>query len=179
MPFTLGDVIFLPEHFIKMLINNPNSIDLLSVLCHEKIHVLQRKFTSKFNNFITKHYGFKLIKINVKYPITIFSNPDGLQIPEKNWVYKYNNYWYLPYLEWNNGLHKVAIKLSKYQDNWIFTTEKETVYTILANKLPECPSHQLYHPYEIMAELGAKYLMEGSCDNSNVDSFYKHLSNGL
>ena len=49
MPYTLGDVIFLPP---EITFNNE---DFYRILCHERIHILQRQYRNEFNQFITRN----------------------------------------------------------------------------------------------------------------------------
>ena len=105
MPFTLGNVIFLPNHFVNNITNNNSSISLLSTLCHERIHILQRVHKDFFDEFIINKMKFKKTSIN-KLPDNLFSNPDGLQTKGESWIIKINKKWYLPYLDFNDNLKK-------------------------------------------------------------------------
>ena len=40
---------------------------------------------------------------------------------------------------------------------------------------PKCPQHHLYHPYEILAEMGSKFIIDGYLDNREMNHFFKRL----
>ncbi len=54
MPFTLGNVIFMPDI--------DDSRHYKRTLVHEKMHVLQREYPASFNHFLEKTYKFRLVK---------------------------------------------------------------------------------------------------------------------
>jgi hypothetical protein len=170
MPFTLGNVIFISD------VNETN--DFRRTLVHERMHVLQRKYTSQFNKFLEQTLHFKLVTIVGKLPFTVFSNPDGLQLRNASWIFPDGDKWYCPFLTIKRGnLLKLAIDV-KYINK--YTVEilgnVKNVADLLASRFPTCPTNHLYHPYEIMAELGMKYIIEGTSGNKDIDHFYHNLN---
>ena len=169
MPFTLGDIILLPS---VSMTNN-----FRRTLVHERIHVLERQFTKEFNRFLIERLGFRLVKRRGKIPFTIFSNPDGLQLDNASWIFYHflDKEWYCPFLTINDhgNLSKKAVSVKFISDNIVTITYKvKNVEELLSQKFPTCPPHHLYHPYEIMAELGMMFIMDGTSGNTDVDNFY-------
>ncbi len=172
MPFTLADVILLPS--LDKIGN------LSRILVHEKIHVLERQFSSQFNQFLIHKLDFRLVKREGKLPFIPFSNPDGLQLDRASWIF-YNEMegiWYCPFLTIDKRgiLNKLAVSVKFINNNTVKITNRvKEVVSLLSKKFPSCPTHHLYHPYEIMAELGMIFIMDGSSGNKQIDYFYRNL----
>ena len=182
MPFTLGDVIF----FSRL---NDDQTRFRRVLVHERIHVLQRKWPEKFNHFLQRKFNFRLVARRGKLPFTVFENPDGLQLPEASWILPTNGprthtqkqslEWFCPFLVLKapGDLERRAVKVTFSGPNTVVIGhETRPVKSILGDRFPSCPEHQLYHPYEIMAEMGMMYLMDGTSGDEEIDNFYRDLS---
>ena len=169
MPFTLGNVIFISSV--------TESSEFLTTLVHERIHILQRRYPTKFNQ-ILKILGFRLVTRTGKLPLVVFSNPDGLQLAKSSWIFKSTNKWYCPFLVLrNNKLEKKAIRVIWLNKNKVkLTNDIKTVSNLLSKRFPTCPLDHLYHPYEIMAELGALFVINQSSGNIYIDHFYQQLS---
>lgn len=181
MPYTLGDVVFLPPGLL-------HSVDYHSVsktLCHERIHILQRKYQSVFDQFIYKVMKFTQIQVLGDLPVIPFANPDGPQSPQRGWIFRHRKKWYYPLLIMtpSDTLSRVGIQL-KITDGpgkvkpvtATFTDIIEPIATLLEDKYPTCPKNHLYHPYEILAELGAMFLVDGTSGNRQIDDFYNKLT---
>lgn len=183
MPFTLGDVIF----FSPLKSSSP--LEYKRTLVHERMHILQRDYPTMFNKFLIERLGFRLVKIKKKkLPFTIFSNPDGLQLDSASWIFPVKNYisnknnktkWFCPFLTINKSgnLEKIAVQVKYIKKATVrILTRVEPVVKLLKARFPSCPSHHLYHPYEIMAELGMMWVLEGTSSNKEIDNFYSNLS---
>lgn len=121
MPFTIHDTIILPEKRIdNWIIDNSNDnipIDLIDVLIHEKIHIIQRINQNKFNDFYKEYYTFATKYID-KIPIELqkihMNNPDS---NSDLWTYKYKNNDYLPLLVIeNNGIKQIGYNIKNNND---------------------------------------------------------------
>jgi hypothetical protein len=166
MPFTLGDAILIPESLLTIKFKN-----LVETLCHEKHHVLQRQYRREFTQFIVNNLKFRIIAIN-NLPTNQFFNPDGLQVPQKCYIIKVENKWYCPLLILTeSGLQKILYRVDK--NNLILT--KTLTLNSLKDLFPTCPPSQLYHPNEILAELGSKYMLQGTCGDKNIDGFFNSI----
>jgi hypothetical protein len=169
MPFTLGDAILIPENLFKIPLKS-----LIQILCHEQHHVLQRQYINQFNYFTSKYLKFQQVEIT-NLPKNQFINPDGLQVSKKTYIIKIKKYWYCPLLILtNNGLQKILYRVDL--NNSRLFKDKTIPFSSLNALFPTCPPSQLYHPNEILAELGAKYMLEKSSGDINIDKFFKNLS---
>lgn len=150
LPFTLEDIIFIPEKYLNSCYQNNNYNTFIKTLIHERIHISQRENEILWNDFIIKD-NKNWIKITSNSTLfkfldtfdfgnlfnkIIVLNPDSYY---KNFKYIYkldNQYYYgLLILESNNILTKwVKININTFQ------IEKLN-YNIL--------NHE--HPYEIYA----------------------------
>ena len=178
MPYTLKDIIFLPTNLIGSLIYNKYDESFAHTLCHEAIHVLQRLYPSKFNEFIKNVLQFSYLRVLGNKPLVEFVNPDGPQsVNGYFWCFNHNGAMYCPFLELagNGTLMKPAVKLDKRHNDYYFTNNKYTVVSLLKKKYPFCPANHLYHPNEILAEMGANYLMYGTSRDIIIDKFYDTL----
>ena len=156
MPFTLGQYIFLPEFFLDKMDKNINSSNFLNnceTLLHEKFHIIQRNHQHEFNELYPKVFGcqhIKNLKLNHYWKSKHLSNPDGLDI---NWIYQFNNSYYLPILTFNlekRNIESIGIKLKKTKKG--FYTLNSYIKLRDIDQLRDYRKHiSLYHPNEIMA----------------------------
>jgi hypothetical protein len=150
MPYTIGQRIIIPESKLDNIGEN--------TLIHEKIHILQRRFQSQFNNLYTKMYPFlhKMYDERI-LPITLkminMTNPDG---NNTYWVYKLKNKYWLPLLIYDTSTssfvekaYEVTYTTDKHDEGIIINTIKSILLRSLFNDMPEFIS--LYHPNEIFA----------------------------
>ena len=184
MPFTLDKFIIIPIDTLQfynakyMIKNKPLKKDSKSyfnaftkTLIHEKIHVLQRKYQDKFNEFYKNQYKFVEV-----YPKQSYDIPEELKKvymtnPDSNfdmWVYKYNSKKYLPLITVSNGqLSEIGYNINNYND--IIEIKKVKIDEDLLQ-----PFYSQYHPNEIFA-----------CDlteqiaNDNIKEEYKEFLNSL
>jgi hypothetical protein len=178
MPYTLSNVVFLPPSIIK------DTPTFRKTLCHERIHILQRQYQSLFDTFIQKNMGFSKSVINGKLPVIPFANPDGPQTPGNAWIFQHQKKWYYPLLTMSleGELKREGIEIQPVQFNFrgdvslaVFTHKKTPLSHLLASRFPSCPRHHLYHPYEILAELGAIFLTTGKSGDMGIDDFFREL----
>ncbi len=184
MPFTLDKFIIIPIDTLQfynakyMVKNKPNKKGdknfynaFTKTLIHEKIHVLQRKYQDKFNEFYKKEYKF----VDV-YPKQSYDIPEELRKvymtnPDSNfdvWTYKYNSNKYLPLITVTNGLlTEIGFNINNYND--VIELKKVKIDEDLLQ-----PFYSQYHPNEIFA-----------CDlteqiaNDNIKDEYKEFLNSL
>lgn len=149
LPFTMEDVIFMPEIFIKDCFINNNYKRLTKTLIHERIHICQRQNETIWENFIIKD-DKNWIKITKESPIfdflnkfdfnsflnkIIIINPDTFYNKFK-YIYIYNNEYYYGILFTENNI--ISVK-------WI----KINLNTFEISKSSNILNHE--HPYEIYA----------------------------
>jgi hypothetical protein len=184
MPYTIGEVIFLPPSFTVK--NYTPAPTVTHTLCHEWIHVLQRKFPFTHYQFITRVMGFRRVRVMGSWKLgkyQVYSNPDGLQLPTGAWVFADDrSNWYLPLLLTvppKDQLHKLSlqVKFTSKTSSQVISTGRlvNNITPVLGNRFRKCPSNHLYHPHEILAELGADYLMDGTTGSKRFDGFYQTL----
>ena len=178
MPYTISNVVFLPPSIIK---DNPT---FRKTLCHERIHILQRQYQSMFDTYIQKNMGFSRSVVNGELPVIPFANPDGPQTPENAWIFQHQKKWYYPLLSMSEEgeLERNGIEILPTQVDFkgnvlmgVFTHNKTPLSVLLASRFPSCPQHHLYHPYEILAELGAIFLTTGKSGDPGIDDFFRQL----
>lgn len=124
LPFTLGDIIFMPLYYN---IENMGNNQLLNTFIHEQIHIYQRYNSNTWNNTIEKTTKWR--RGNIKSRGIL--NPDIYYMP-----YTYNNKYYA-YLDYNNGKMKtkwIDIKTEKDID---IDYKYEHPYEMLAYKLTD------------------------------------------
>ena len=107
-PFTLKNIIFLPEKYILSCIENENNTEYIITLIHEQIHIYQRYNINAWNDNIQKHSNWKLLDKNYIYDNdNIVYNPDTLY-KNNQYGFIHNNEIYIGYLnknikpEWKN-----------------------------------------------------------------------------
>ena len=162
--FTYGSYIYIPY-------NKINKISL-NTLLHEKIHILQRIYTNKFNEYYIKklNYIHNLpIKLSTKWKNLHLINPDSLDI---NWVFKENGNYYLPLLLKN---FKKVVVLLKKKDN-IFITTNFFYNFIKFNFFSKYLQfyNSLYHPNELLANLITDFVLKNKTD-TDLEMFLKKL----
>lgn len=186
MPYTVGQVIFLPPSLTSKNLSIQRTVT--HTLCHEWIHILQRRFPELHYKFITKSMRFRSAQIVGPWKLgkyEIYSNPDGLQRRQGSWVFSDNKRkWYLPLLltvPTTGKLTKLSLQVDLIQGEPARVKSRgilvDNITSILGKRFPMCPSSNLYHPHEILAELGANYLMEGTTHSSVFDKFFQILGN--
>lgn len=173
MPFTVDKYIFLCDELLNNFDKNKINKGFIDTLIHEKIHIIQRFDQKKFNEFYKNN-------LNILYNNDLFiteywkkkhlKNPDGLDI---NWIYKYNNSYYLPLLIFqNDNVEQVIIKLNKK-----LQTTKDFVNIRkfpLFNNIPYNISP--YHPNELAAYILPKIILKNdSLPRNLIDKYYKLL----
>jgi hypothetical protein len=168
MPFTLGTVVVLPSPLERI------SVD---TLCHERMHVLQRLYPEWFDNMARKMgYHQVVVADDHNSPLVSFANPDGLQKPHETWAIEHRGHLYCPQLILvDNRLKKIGVRLQQNHSSWIRTNDTLPLQELMQDHMTSCPMGQRYHPYEILAELGAHYLMQGTSGSSEVDHLYQSL----
>jgi hypothetical protein len=132
--------------------------------------------------------GFQQIPIRGNLSVTPFANPDGPQSPSRGWVFIYESQWYYPLLSMSpdGDLERVAIQVDP--TSWdtrgipqagVFSSNVYPLSNLLHSSYPTCPKHHLYHPYEILAELGAIYLTSGNTGDPKIDNFFQSLESKI
>ena len=189
MPFTLGDVILLPPGLTVP--DETESRRVTHTLAHEWMHVLQRKYPKIHRRFIRQQMNFHPVQLVSGWNLPgyeIYSNPDGLQTPAESWAFTTGKRWYIPLLLTPPGpvrLAKKSLLVSPVSNHSPTVapravtssgTLRNNVNTTLQHRFHSCPQHNLYHPHEILAELGADYLVQGTSGSSVFDGFYRKLA---
>lgn len=191
MPYTLGDTIFLPPG-----LTTPQSMPEYRVahtLAHEWMHLLQRRYPKFHRSFIIRHMKFNEVSVVGDWNLGkyhLYSNPDGLQTKDRSWIFTVDNKWYLPLLLSSVSSADTSGQISLSKKSVVVIPEVsvgpitrvsssgklvDNIHTTLADRFHSCPHHNLYHPHEILAELGADYLMESTCGSILFDRFFQRL----
>lgn len=168
MPFTLGTVVVLPSPLERI------SVD---TLCHERMHVLQRLYPKWFDD-MAYQMGYRQVVVADDHHshLVTFANPDGLQEPHETWAIEHEGNLYCPHLILvDNQLKKVGVRLQRNHSSWVRTNDTLPIHELMRDHMTSCPMGHRYHPYEILAELGAHYLMQGTSGSSEVDHLYRSL----
>jgi len=161
-PHTHKDTIFMSENTIDRPLK-----DLIYVIVHEQMHVMQRKKSELFKNLYLDRLKFKQGKLILdnKYKNLIRSNPDTRLVLENEFIYDdgNDNYYYLNAFfrkkQPNNlgDVEYLAIKceLTEKDNKNIFTTTDTTIkledFSNFNQFFGLMGNH--YHPNEISAEL--------------------------
>lgn len=177
MPFTLADVVFLPKSYIE----NASLKDLQYTMLHEWIHILQRQHPKEFNELAHQVLGFRQMNLSwsdkiKKKPIG-YANPDGAQIESKAWVYDK----FMPNMLFH--INEKTFQKSYYIINdgddpaygEIVQVVRKCPSTAYGDDFKECSRHHMYHPYEIQADTGAKFLISGKTKNPRLDSWWNRF----
>lgn len=174
MPFTLGDVVFWPQSYLE----SASLPDLQYTLLHEWIHILQRQHPILFNNLATHILGFRQIKLTwsekiLQKPI-FYVNPDGEQNLSSAWVYDV----FMPSMLFHKNKKTFQKSYFLIEDGEdpsvgnIVEVVRKCPSSVYADDFQECSPHHLYHPYEIQADTGAKYLIDGKTKNPRLDGWW-------
>tara|TARA_B100001027_G_scaffold208306_1_gene173470 strand:+ start:67 stop:1020 length:954 start_codon:yes stop_codon:yes gene_type:complete len=177
-PHTHKKFIFLPLQFINSINSNMSILDnkyVINTLIHEKIHVLQRLYTKKFEQ-LYKLWHLKQvnnIKNIDKLNNLVRDNPDG---QSKNWVFEYNNkiIWFNCIFNSTNvnnisQVKNVGILLKKQANEYIMISKPINLMNIYEFKhFFGNLNGNFYHPNELSAEIGADYL----CSKLNISKNY-------
>ena len=120
MPYTLGDYIIINNEMIGRGNNGIISKDvLIEIIVHERLHIIQRLYQRKFNNFYRQKYPFlkkkyHLSQIPKKLRAINMTNPDS---NSRIWTYEINNKEYIPILVYNNNsLIKLGFNKNNLQE---------------------------------------------------------------
>jgi len=120
MPFTLGEYIIISN---TMLGNGNNKIisadTIIETIIHERLHIIQRLYQEKFNDFYRKNYRFLMNEfplhslpplLKKKY----MTNPDSNL---KIWTYGIDNKEYIPLLVFkNHALSQIGYNIDNHND---------------------------------------------------------------
>jgi len=178
-PFTIDNAIVVTSDFI----NYSDNKDLRYTLCHERIHILQFLFPKFFNDFIRDDMGFKMIKLkNHLIDDTRFinySNPDGLQTKNKSWIYKVGNKNFIPLLLLESGeVVKKGLRIKIKNGVGEIVNPRDDFNNTIAyfsQKYPYLSGSHLYHPDEILADYGSKFILGYRVILDNKDSNLYHF----
>lgn len=170
--------------------DNSKILPCLTTLYHELIHIIQRNkihypvhnkiFEYIYSNFwgFTKISNDRLV-INTKLPFVMITNPDTVN---DKWIVSLFNYqkkyyeYFLPELIVDSLKHKprgVLILLKKHNNLFQITNIYKNIdeYKSYTRKFYGLMV-QLYHPYEIFANLLSKYIVENIMYSDHQDYFY-------
>ena len=175
MPFTLANWVILP----KSLIDQHSVEDLANTLCHEQMHILQWKYPQLHHTCNHDVLGYREVQIQGPLPVLPFANPDGPQTPKHSWVFENNGHTYCPHLTMDKpySLQKVGIRIRKlHGSTYQMTPHVDNLAILMQNRFPSCPIGHRYHPYEILAELGAQYILKGTTGIPELNRFYEVLA---
>jgi len=136
MPFTLGNVIMMPEKIINREIDE----EYLETLLHEKMHILQKENKDLWYQYIYQKLPWikKLENLPKGFKENYLFNPDGVDI---GWKYIINGKEYIPYLKWKGGVSP-----------GIYNREMDEDFR---EKMPV--NNSWYHPMELTATVLSKY----------------------
>ena len=174
-PHTNNDVIFFDERYINSILpyyNKSKSIDAVnhigSVLIHECVHILQRKYRDLFYDLYTNYWNFiktaKIYNAEQYYANSRF-NPDG---PNLNWIYKNNNSYIWLLCVYKTGARNISeveyigIYLKK-KGNKYYVPKYPKIHPILEisefyNFFENIHGNH-YHPNELCAEIMSIYYL--------------------
>ena len=172
-PFTIENKILVCDNLLSRDFNS-----LLYTFAHERIHILQYNYSNIFHTFII-NLGFKLKKIYGDYgTIVNYLNPDGIQLPNSSYIYKFKNKYYLPLMVFeNNNIKKYSYSIIKKNNKYIINPNlKYDIKEQLSLLFPDTDVHQCYHPNEILADLGGNYILNKHIKDERFIYFFKELS---
>lgn len=185
-PYTLpNNIIVVNEKFLKEAkLGKETHNDALvrkhlDTLCHELVHIFQKRYPDVAEYIYKKLLGFKKKKVAIHPAIAeqLVTNPDGLDL---NWVYGYrltgrpNITWFLPtMIMMKNGQPStVLIRL----ENMVTTFDIIPVnaFPLFKRSFFGFDRH-LSHPAEVMAGLVSEYIVYGNRYSFGVSSliFYR------
>lgn len=170
-PFTIENKIIVSDNILGEYNNH-----LLYTLAHERIHTLQYKYPSLFEEVIN-NMGFIYlpIKIDPNF-ITNYLNPDGMQLSKKSYAYLYKENFYVPLmiLE-NNSIKKYSYKIRYNKKGYYLDSNKKDIKH-LTKLFGDCDHGQCYHPNEILADVGGNYILGKKINNTVILGFLDHLT---
>ena len=130
MPFTLGDYIIISNNMLGDGNNKIISADtIIETIIHERLHIIQRRYQEKFNDFYRRNYDFimnefPLYSLPGELKKTHMTNPDS---NFKMWTYDINNKEYIPLLVFkNNALSQIGYNINNHNDQ--VKLNKQTSY---------------------------------------------------
>ena len=160
MPYTLDNIIVLPKDFLSQ-INNKINKNILEILIHEKLHIIQRLYQDKFNKFYKSYYSFLDNVIQLENLPRIIKDK-SMTNPDNNfdlWLYKLNGKTYIPSLEiTKNGLKEFAYEYKNYSNK-----------TLLKNIIKYSNTSQT-HPNELFAYEVSEQIVANNI-NGNIKQF--------
>jgi hypothetical protein len=138
-PFTLEDVIFMPQKYIIDNINKKERINFIITLVHEYIHISQRYRGNIWNKYILDNTNWILLDIKInddKINDNYILNPDTYYL-NKSFLYKINNKLYYGRFEfdkklkihWYEFINNQYIKIDKFINKYEHPYE-EMAYTL-------------------------------------------------
>lgn len=150
-PHTLGDVIVLSPEFFK----STDEYSKAETLLHEKFHVYQREFPELTEKLVVNSWNYMRV---TELPSAI----DKMQRNNPDIEGNYSLYGYVVLQVYNNPRPSTIAASQPMKYN---ASAKDPI-TTLSSDLSFLPFptyiHQLEHPYEIMAVMGAHLLMSGN-----------------
>jgi hypothetical protein len=124
LPYTLGNVICLPISMLSMI----SCKDLISLLIHERIHILQRYNQNTWNNYINKNTVWKQLNYSyyekyldtLVYPNIIIKNPDTINL------YSYENN--VAYFVLDTNTNKIKLQWFNIKSNKILEKINKSIF---------------------------------------------------
>lgn len=170
-PHTHSDIIFLPERFLDLQLNDY----FLETIVHEMVHVWQRKSPLRFQNLYSLNWKFTKVHSicgTKKYLRSMRTNPD---IDHIFYIFD-NKIFPISAFDNDNQIQYIGIPV-KYENSYK-VDDSEKVKNL--NDLPEYSEYfgiqgNHYHPNELSAEMIANMFI-GKTNNSEGA---KNLSNWL
>ena len=157
LPFTLSDVIFIPQSYINSSIGNSGLLDFLfdgstqinktfsKTLIHEKIHVLQRYNQDIWDNYIIANTNWIIIHKEIYFNSTLINNNKIIYNPDTYYV---NNIFAYPVSDINYYGEMLLDSNKKIKDIWFQMVNSNNKI----NLYPISYSVSKYeHPYEELA----------------------------
>ena len=145
-PFTLEDVILLPEVFVSSM--GDHSVKTLE---HEFIHIEQRKSPYKFNKYYIERWGYRKPE-RIDVPVSLLNdtvtNPDG---PESDWVRKMGDEWFWFALKLRQGKKPIGMAYRCLTDDSERFTVTEHGIPLTDMSLAFDGETNAYHPNEFIA----------------------------
>jgi len=185
-PHTHGDILFLPQWYVNGINSKSNlnkNMNIIKILIHEKIHILQRLNKVDFNTLYTKYWNFTKVDSirNIKtISKLIRNNPD---VESNNYLFKLNeNKYILPVSIFNKDYEDIS-NLEEVEYVGVYVKKENNRYSISIpikmEKLNNIEKYYRffgktdnhYHPNELSAELISDYYL--NYINSNNKSIPK------
>ena len=157
LPFTLSDIIFIPQSYINSSINNSGFFDSLfnnsnqinktfsKTLIHEKIHLLQRYNQEIWDNYIIKKTNWIIIHKKIYFNSTLINNNKIIYNPDTYYV---KNIFAYSVSDVNYYGEMLLNSNKEIKDIWFQMVNSNNII----NLYPISYSIQKYeHPYEELA----------------------------